>query len=362
MSIPKNADRSLRHRPKVIIGVVHGDTGCDNVKATIDGVQKDIRAVWFEDGRVMMIDQRELPSRIAVVGFTDYRDIAEAIRNMTTRGAPSIGATAAYAMCAAALEGCDLSKAAEDIKAARPTAYDLFYAVDYMSARLSENADPVEAADGYAQMMVDKCTAIGRHGGKLIENGMKLMTHCNAGALATVDVGTALAPMRQAHDEGRDFFVYVSETRPRLQGMQLTAWELAQEGIDHRIIPDGASAYYMSQGVDMIITGADRIAANGDFANKIGTFDKAIVAKHFGIPFYVAAPASTFNLDMGSGKEIVIEQRSQEEVTMMNGVRIAPSQSQALNPAFDVTPADLVTGFITEKGILRPDEIHLMRE
>ena len=332
------------------------------MKATIDGVQKDIRAVWFENGRVMMIDQRRLPSEIVIVGFEDHLDVAEAIRNMTTRGAPSIGATAAYAMCLAALNGCDLVKAATDIKSARPTAYDLFYAVDYMSARLSEGADPVEAADGYAQMMVDKCTAIGRNGGRLIEDGMKLMTHCNAGALATVDVGTALAPMRDAHSRGVDFFVYVSETRPRLQGMQLTAWELAQEGIDHRIIPDGASAYYMSQGVDMIITGADRIAANGDFANKIGTFDKAIVAKHFGIPFYVAAPASTFNLDMSDGSKIVIEQRSEDEVCVMNGQRIAPAESHALNPAFDVTPAELVTGFITEKGILRPNEIHLMRE
>lgn len=332
------------------------------MKAMIDGEQKDIRAVWFEDGRVMMIDQRRLPAGIVIVGFDDYLDVAEAIRNMTTRGAPSIGATAAYAMCIAALKGCDLDQASKDIKAARPTAYDLFYAVDYMYDRLNDGADPVEAADGYAQMMVDKCTSIGRHGGQLIKDGMRLMTHCNAGALATVDVGTALAPMRDAHARGVDFFVYVSETRPRLQGMQLTAWELAQEGIDHRIIPDGASAYYMSRGVDMIITGADRIAANGDFANKIGTFDKAIVAKHFGIPFYVAAPISTFDLSMESGKDIVIEQRSEEEVTMMNGTRIAPEGSHALNPAFDVTPAELVAGFITEKGILKPDEIHLMRD
>ncbi len=332
------------------------------MKATIDGVQKDIRAVWFEDGKVMMIDQRKLPAGIVIVGFDDYLDVAEAIRNMTTRGAPSIGATAAYAMCIAALKGCDLGKAANDIKAARPTAYDLFYAVDYMSAKLAGGEDPIKAAEGYAQMMVDKCAAIGRHGGKLIKDGMKLMTHCNAGALATVDVGTALAPMRDAHSRGVGFFVYVSETRPRLQGMQLTAWELNQEGIDHRIIPDGASAYYMSQGVDMIITGADRIASNGDFANKIGTFDKAIAAKHFGIPFYVAAPASTFNLDMESGKDIVIERRSEEEVTEMNGALIAPAGSHALNPAFDITPAELVTGFITEKGILKPGEIHLMRD
>ncbi len=332
------------------------------MKATIDGKECEIKAVWFENDKVVMIDQRELPAKVVLVDFDDYRDIAEAIRNMTTRGAPSIGATAAYAMCMAALKGCDLDIAAKDIKAARPTANDLFYAVDYMYGKLKEGCDPVSSADGYAQMMIDKCTSIGEYGAELIRDGMKLMTHCNAGALATVDVGTALAPMRKAWSQGKRFFVYASETRPRLQGMQLTAWELGQEGIDHAIIPDGASAYYMAQGVDMIITGADRIAENGDFANKIGTFDKAIVAKHFGIPFYVAAPISTFDFSTKSGKDIVIEQRSEEEVTMMNGKRIAPVGSKALNPAFDVTPADLVTGFITEKGILKPDEIHLVRQ
>ena len=328
------------------------------MKATIDGKRCDIRAVWFQDGKIRMIDQRELPAKIVLVDFDNYLDIAEAIRNMTTRGAPSIGATAAYAMCMAALKGCDLDQAAKDIKAARPTANDLFYAVDYMYSRLKDGADPVEAADGYAQMMVDKCTLIGEYGAELIKDGMKLMTHCNAGALATVDVGTALAPMRKAWEQGKKFFVYASETRPRLQGMQLTAWELNQEGIDHAIIPDGASAYYMSKGVDMIITGADRIAANGDFANKIGTFDKAIVARHFGIPFYVAAPISTFDFSTKTGEDIVIEQRSEEEVTMVRDIRIAPVGSKALNPAFDVTPAEFVTGFITEKGILTPDEIH----
>lgn len=332
------------------------------MKATVDGKKCDIRAVWFENGKVRMIDQRELPAEIVLVDFDDYLDIAEAIRNMTTRGAPSIGATAAYAMCMAALKGCDLDKASKDIKAARPTANDLFYAVDYMYAALKDGKDPIQAADGYAQMMVDKCTKIGEYGAELIKDGMKLMTHCNAGALATVDVGTALAPMRKAHEQGKKFFVYASETRPRLQGMQLTAWELNQEGIDHAIIPDGASAYYMSQGVDMIITGADRIAENGDFANKIGTFDKAIVAKRFGIPFYVAAPISTFDFNTKTGKDIVIEQRSEEEVTMVKDIRIAPVGSKALNPAFDVTPAELVTGFITEKGILKPSEIHLVKQ
>jgi len=322
-----------------------------------EGGQMDIRAVWFDDGKVMMIDQRELPHTVKIVDFTDYNDVTEAIRNMTTRGAPSIGATAAYAMCLASLSGADMAEASTRIKAARPTANDLFYAVDHMNAELKAGKDPIEAADRYADMMVDKCTKIGEYGATLIKNGMRIMTHCNAGALATVDVGTALAPMRKAWEDGKRFMVYVSETRPRLQGMQLTAWELNQEGIEHAIIPDGASAHYMAQGVGMIITGADRIAANGDFANKIGTFDKAIAAHHLGIPFYVAAPVSTFDFNTKTGKDIVIEQRSEKEVTEVYGVNIAPKGSPALNPAFDVTPSELVTGFITEIGILRPDEI-----
>ena len=322
---------------------------------------RDIRAVWFEDGRVVMIDQRRLPHELVFVSFDDYRDVAEAIRNMTTRGAPSIGATAAYAMCLAALRGEDLETAARDIKAARPTANDLFYAVDRMAESLAEGADPVEAADAYAQSMVDKCIAIGEYGAPLIKDGFKVMTHCNAGALATVDVGTALAPIRRAWADGRRFSVYASETRPRLQGMQLTAWELNQEGIDHAIIPDGASGHFIRQGVDMIIVGADRIAANGDFANKIGTFEKAVLAKEFGVPFYVAAPVSTFDFDTATGEDIVIENRSEEEVTVVAGNRIAPVGSPALNPAFDMTPARYVTGFITEKGILRPSEIEKVR-
>ena len=327
------------------------------MKARTENGTEDIRAVWFENGKVVMIDQRCLPERIVLVSFDRYEDVAEAIRNMTTRGAPSIGATAAYAMCLAALNKCDLVKAAGDIKAARPTANDLFYAVDRMAEDLAAGRDPVEAADAYAQSMVDKCIAIGEYGAPLIKDGFKVMTHCNAGALATVDVGTALAPIRKAWADGKRFFVYASETRPRLQGMQLTAWELNQEGIDHAIIPDGASGHFIRKGVDMIIVGADRIAANGDFANKIGTFEKAVLAKEFGVPFYVAAPISTFDFNTKTGEDIVIENRSEEEVTMIRDIRIAPEGSHALNPAFDMTPARYVTGFITEKGILRPDEI-----
>lgn len=332
------------------------------MKANINGRTENIRAVWFEDGKVTMIDQRELPDKVTIVSFKDYRDVAEAIRNMTTRGAPSIGATAAYGMCLAAINGDDIEQAAKDIKAARPTANDLFYAVDYMLDDLSKGKDPIGSADAYAQSMVDKCIKIGEYGGELIKDGYRLMTHCNAGALATVDVGTALAPMRKAHGDGKDFFVYVSETRPRLQGMQLTAWELLQEGIDHAIIPDGSSGHFIRKGVDMIIVGADRIAANGDFANKIGTFEKAVLAKEFNVPFYVAAPISTFDFNTKTGEDIVIEDRSEEEVTMVKGVRIAPIGCKALNPSFDMTPARYVTGFITEKGILNPSEISKVRE
>ena len=332
------------------------------MKANINGRTEDIRAVWFEDGKVTMIDQRELPDKVTIVSFKDYRDVAEAIRNMTTRGAPSIGATAAYGMCLAAINGDDIEQAAKDIKAARPTANDLFYAVDYMLDDLSKGKDPIGSADAYAQSMVDKCIKIGEYGGELIKDGYRLMTHCNAGALATVDVGTALAPMRKAHGDGKDFFVYVSETRPRLQGMQLTAWELLQEGIDHAIIPDGSSGHFIRKGVDMIIVGADRIAANGDFANKIGTFEKAVLAKEFNVPFYVAAPISTFDFNTKTGGDIVIEDRSEEEVTMVKGVRIAPIGCKALNLSFDMTPARYVTGFITEKGILKPSEISKVRE
>ena len=330
------------------------------MKVRIGGKEKEMRAVWFEGREAKMIDQRRLPYDIVVAGFRDHNEVAEAIRNMTTRGAPSIGAAAAYGMCLAALNKKDIDDAARTIKAARPTANDLFYAVDKMLTELKKGTDPIKAADGYAQDIVDKCTAIGKYGAALINDNDIIMTHCNAGALATVDVGTALAPIRKAWADGKKIFVYASETRPRLQGMQLTAWELSQERIPHAIIPDGASGHFMKKGVNMIITGADRIVANGDFANKIGTYEKAVIAKELNIPFYVAAPVSTFDLRTTNGDDIEIEERSEDEVTMINGMRIAPAGSKALNPSFDVTPSKYVTGFITEKGILRPSEIHRM--
>jgi methylthioribose-1-phosphate isomerase len=322
----------------------------------------ETRAVWYEDGKVRMIDQRIIPQRFRIIDLTNHREVAEAIKNMTIRGAPSIGAAAAYGMALAAVKKENVQKAAELLKGTRPTAYDLFYAVDHMLRSLELGDDPVEAADGYADQIIERCRLIGKYGAALIEDEQNIMTHCNAGALATVDIGTALAPIRTAWTEGKHIYVYVSETRPRLQGMRLTAWELYNEGIPHAIIVDGASGHYLRKDVNLVLVGADRIAANGDFANKIGTFDKAVLCHELGVPFYVAAPISTFDFSIPTGDNIVIEDRSEDEVTNVGRERIAPRESPALNPSFDMTRAKYVTGFITEAGILRPHEISRVRK
>ncbi len=315
--------------------------------------REDLRAFWMEGEVVKMIDQRILPKKLKVITIKDYHEMAEAIANMTVRGAPAIGAAAAYGMALAWKAGEDLNVAAKAIKATRPTAFDLFYAVDLMLSK--SKGDLVKESELYAEGIIAMCRTIGEHGAPLIKDGMRLLTHCNAGALATVDFGTALAPMRVAHRGGKKFFVYVDETRPRLQGAKLTSWELLNEGIEHAIIADNAAGYYMMKGkVDMVIVGADRIAVNGDFANKIGTYEKAVLAKENGIPFYVAAPISTFDRSLKGESDIVIEERSPNEVLLIDTVEIAPKGAKALNPAFDVTPAKYVTGFITERGILAP--------
>lgn len=313
----------------------------------------DIRAIWMSRDVVKMIDQRLLPRKLRIVTVRNHIEMANAISNMTIRGAPSIGAAAAYGMALAWLRRADLDKAAKVIKATRPTAHDLFYAVDFMLSRRDE--DLVSVAEAYADSIVEMCHRIGEHGSKLIRDGYKVLTHCNAGALATVDFGTALAPIRVAHRAGKQVFVYVDETRPRLQGAKLTAWELANEGIEHAVISDNAAGHYLKEDIDLVMVGADRIARNGDFANKIGTYEKAVLAKENGVPFYVAAPVSTFDPRIRSGKDIPIEERSEDEVLCVDGVRIAPKESHALNPAFDVTPARYVKGFVTENGIVAPD-------
>jgi methylthioribose-1-phosphate isomerase len=221
----------------------------------------------MENGRLMMIDQRLLPERFEILGFEEVEAVAKAIKDMTVRGAPAIGAAAAYGMALAARKGDDLGRSAELLKSQRPTAHDLFYAVDFMLEALDRGEDPIAAADRYASQIIEKCRLIGTNGALLIKDGDSIMTHCNAGALATVDYGTALAPIRLAWKGGKKLFVYVSETRPRLQGMKLTAYELRNEEIPHAIIVDGASGHFMRKGVDLVIVGADRVALNGDFAN-----------------------------------------------------------------------------------------------
>ncbi len=309
---------------------------------------KHYRALWFEKDTIKFIDQRKLPYKFEIFTAKNVEDTAFAIKDMVVRGAPAIGVAAAYGMV---LGKKDIEKTAEKLRKTRPTAYDLFYAIDYMIRETKDGKDPLEAANEYADDLVNRCRRIGENGGKLIKNGMKILTHCNAGALATVDHGTALALFRIAHNKGKKFFVYADETRPRCQGL-LTAWELEQEGINHAVIVDNAAGYFMKNGeIDMVITGADRIAKNGDFANKIGTYEKAVLAFENNIPFYVAAPVSTFDKSIRNGDEIEIEQRGREELAEINGKKIFPDWTQVKNPAFDVTPSKYVKGFITEDGI-----------
>lgn len=301
---------------------------------------KDMRSLWWESGKLMFIDQRRLPFQLTFYEADSVDDVAEAIKKMVVRGAPAIGCAACYGMAL----GEGSKSAARTLRRTRPTAHDLFYAIDYM---LEHDGD-LEAAHAYVENVIERCRRIGEVGAKLIEPGSRILTHCNAGALATVDWGTALAPMRVA--KNRNIFVWVDETRPRCQGL-LTAWELEQEGIDHAYIADNAAGHYMQHGeVDMVMVGADRIAANYDVANKIGTYQKAVLAHENGVPFYVAAPRNTFDEDMESGTDIEIEERDPVEVTRMHDY----TPRQVRNPAFDITPACHISGIITEEGVIRP--------
>lgn len=317
-----------------------------------------------------MIEQNLLPFEFRIFESKDYRETCMAIKTMIVRGAGALGAAAGYAMAQAFMESDDpdfRAKAKAEIDATRPTAQNLFYATRRVfEAGKNSVQNAVDEAHWIADKDAADSQAIGDHGNTLIKKGYRIETHCNAGWLAFVDFGTALSPIYKAHQAGKDIFVWVDETRPRSQGARLTAWELKNEGVPHKILPDTAGAWLMSKGkTDMMIVGADRIAANGDTANKIGTFEKAIVAKTFGVPFYIAAPTSTIDLKCKSGNNIVIEERSQDEVLYQTGpdeegklrkVLTASPGSEAINPAFDVTPANYITGIITEKGIVSPDE------
>ncbi len=325
------------------------------MKIKLDGKIVDRPAVWMEDDKVKMIDQRYLPGELKFFTAEDYDDVHRAIKEMMVRGAPAIGVTAAYGMAQAEMQNEVIEEAAERIKSARPTAYDLFYAVDFMLERLDEGK---KAAEKYSEMVTEKCRKIGEHGNELIENGNNILTHCNAGALATVDYGTALAPLRAANEDDKEIHVFVDETRPRLQGARLTAWELYNEDISHSVIVDNASGHYMQRDkIDMVIVGSDRIVSNGDIANKIGTYQKAVVAEENDIPFYVAAPVTTYDEDIEEGFDIPIEEREEKEVREINGSTITPEGSKVKNPSFDVTPSEYIDGYITEKGVFSTSEL-----
>lgn len=328
------------------------------MKVTTDGQTKNILAVWMEDNCVRMIDQRKIPETVEIFTAKTSEDIAYSIKDMIVRGAPAIGVTAAYGLAMAKNAGENMEKAVEIIGNTRPTAFDLFKAISYMKANMFDTG----AARRYANEITGRCKKIGEVGNMLIKQNSRILTHCNAGALAVVDWGTALAPMRIANSQGKKITVFVDETRPRLQGARLTAWELAQEGIEHYVIADNAAGYFMKKGeVDLAIVGADRIAANGDFANKIGTYEKAVLAKENGVPFYVAAPGSTFDFSLKTGESIPIEERGEEEVLSIGEKRLAPVMSRSRNPAFDVTPSRYVTAYITEYGLFQSDNLRTLK-
>ena len=330
---------------------------------------KHYRSVWMEDSTLCLIEQNLLPFEFRIYKAGSFRETCTAISTMITRGAGAIGATAGYAMAQAFIENGDdpafIDNARKQIESTRPTAQNLFYAVDRVyKAGLISVQKAIDEARAVADEDAAACLRIGELGDTLIEDGCNIETHCNAGWLACVDYGTALAPVYTAHKNGKRVFVYADETRPRGQGARLTAWELNNENVPHVIIADNAAAHLMSQGkIDMVIVGSDRIAANGDVANKIGTLEKAIAARHYGIPFYVAVQVPTIDFACASGREIPIEQRHQDEVLYQTGpgtngkldtVLVSSPGSEAINPAFDVTPAELVTAIITDKGIFEP--------
>ena len=329
--------------------------------------------VSWRNGALFLLDQTRLPLEEVMEEQTSAEQVWDSIKQLKVRGAPAIGVAAAYGLLVAVCELRNASPAAflTGLRAqatyladSRPTAVNLSWALDRM-LRKAESLSNLAAAQMYDALVTQAqkihaedqalCQAMGEHGAPLIQDGMGVLTHCNAGALATSGIGTALAPMYIAQQQGRNFRVFADETRPLLQGARLTCWELQRSGIDVTAITDNMAAHMMASGeIDLVITGTDRVAANGDVANKIGTLGVAICAKHFGIPFYVALPSSTIDFSTPDGSGIPIEERSAEEVTHFGARRTAPENIQVRNPAFDVTPHDLVTGLITDRGLVLP--------
>jgi methylthioribose-1-phosphate isomerase len=332
-----------------------------------------VETMRWRDGRLELIDQRLLPGRFEYLSCSSAAEVAVAIRAMAVRGAPAIGCAAAFGVALEARREKHLSPAqfSDAMDAAfrtladsRPTAVNLFWALERMRAVLARNGEPAAAADSLTEAAlalfhadVETNRAIGRAGAALLPDGARILTHCNTGALATAGHGTALGVVRSARDSGKRISVIATETRPYLQGARLTAWELTQEAIPVTLITDGSAGHLMSQGrIDLVIVGADRIAANGDVANKIGTYTLAVLAERHRVPFYVAAPLSTIDTSIADGSAIPIEERGAAEVTGYAGIRWAPEGVAVSNPAFDVTPASLVAALFTEKGVLeRPD-------
>ena len=330
------------------------------------------RSVIWENGEVLLLDQTLLPHQITFIRCGDVLSVAEGIKDMKVRGAPAIGAAAAYGMVLAAAKADTedeevffkiLDESASLLKGTRPTAVNLFWAVNRMLAKAKENRGVgvaelvcilLNEAEALAHEDIQVNKSIGRYGASLLRDDDVVLTHCNAGALATVDYGTALGIIRAAWDGGKKIKVYANETRPYLQGARLTTWELLQDGIPVTLIPDVAAGYVMKNRlVTAVIVGADRVAANGDVANKIGTYSLAVLAKENGIPFYVAAPTSTIDLSIATGDEITIEERASEEVTHFRGIRVAPEGVDVFNPSFDITPGEYIDAIISERGILR---------
>lgn len=315
-----------------------------------------MKPVWWEDNYLYFIDQRKLPLELVVEKTKDYRVVAEAIKELAIRGAPAIGIASAYALVLALLQKEDLDEAVRVLRSTRPTAVNLFWAIDRMMNLpvkdfevFLEEARSIEKED--EEMNLDIATL----GATLIPKNSVVLTHCNAGGLATSGYGTAIGIIRKAWEEGKIVEVLVDETRPLLQGARLTAWELQEAGIPYRIITDNSAGFMMELGrVSAIVVGADRIASNGDVANKIGTCSLAILANRFNIPFIVAAPTSSFDWSIKSGRDIPIEERREEEVLNFGEIRIAPLGARAVNFAFDVTPGELITAIVCEVGILKP--------
>jgi methylthioribose-1-phosphate isomerase len=313
------------------------------------------RTLWFEDGALNLLDQRRLPARADIVTVRSARETAGAIRDMVIRGAPAIGCAAAYGMALASRSGEDFQEARQALLDSRPTAVNLRWAVERLSRVEPRTFEALKAeADRVLAEDLAACRAIGRNGAELVPDGKGILTHCNAGGLATAGYGTALGVVRAALESGKRCAVFADETRPWLQGARLTAWELLQDGIPVTLLPDVAAASLLASGrIGCVVVGADRIARNGDTANKVGTFPLALAAQAAAVPFFVAAPTSTIDPRARSGSEIPIEQRSAAEVTHLGGARVAAEGVEVFNPAFDVTPARYISAIVTERGIAR---------